>query len=153
LTIGEVAKSSGVTAKTIRYYEQIGVLPAPRRGVSGYRLYDGPAVERLTFIRRARSLGVSLRQLKTLIGALDGQPRPALRPRLRAMIGEQLGTVKSRMAELDVLRQELEHVLKRMSDWKTGPDGRGCRCLDPARPRPTRSRRAGRRSGDAGPKR
>ena len=42
LTIGRVAKTSGVAAKTIRYYEQIGVLPAPSRGVSGYRLYDEP---------------------------------------------------------------------------------------------------------------
>ena len=56
LTIGQVAKTSGVAAKTIRYYEQIGVLPAPRRGTSGYRLYDEPGVERLRFIYRARSL-------------------------------------------------------------------------------------------------
>ena len=60
LTIGQVAKTSGVAAKTIRYYEQIGVLPAPSRGVSGYRLYDEPAVERLRFIHRARSLGLPL---------------------------------------------------------------------------------------------
>jgi DNA-binding transcriptional MerR regulator len=47
LTIGQVAQSSGVAAKTIRYYEQIGVLPAPSRAASGYRLYDQSGVERL----------------------------------------------------------------------------------------------------------
>ena len=67
LTIGQVAKTSGVAAKTIRYYEQIGVLPAPSRGASGYRLYDQTGVERLRFIRRARSLGLPLQQLKTLM--------------------------------------------------------------------------------------
>ena len=60
LTIGQVAKTSGVAAKTIRYYEQIGVLPTPSRAASGYRLYDQPGVERLRFIRRARSLGLLL---------------------------------------------------------------------------------------------
>jgi MerR family gold-responsive transcriptional activator of gol and ges genes len=50
LSIGQVAKASGVAAKTIRYYEQIGVLPAPSRATSGYRLYDQPGVERLRFI-------------------------------------------------------------------------------------------------------
>jgi len=56
LTIGQVAKTSGVAAKTIRYYEQIGVLPSPSRAASGYRFYDQPGVERLRFIRRARFL-------------------------------------------------------------------------------------------------
>jgi len=72
LTIGQVAKTSGVAPKTIRYYEQIGVLPAPSRAASGYRLYDQPGVERLRFIRRARSLGLPLQQLKTLMGTLNG---------------------------------------------------------------------------------
>jgi DNA-binding transcriptional MerR regulator len=153
LTVGELAKTSGVTAKTVRYYEEVGVLPAARRGASGYRLYDRSAVERLTFIRRARSLGLSLRQLKTLISTLDCQPRPALRPRLRALVGEQLSVVKNQMAELDVLRQELEHVLERMSAPRPGPDGRACRCLEPAHPRPIGPQRSGRRAGDPSPKR
>src|SRR6266498_2017614 len=54
LTIGQVAKATGVATKTIRYYEEIGVLPRPRRTPAGYRQYDPPSVERLRFIRRAR---------------------------------------------------------------------------------------------------
>ncbi len=99
LTIGEVAKTSGVAAKTIRYYEQIGVLPAPSRAASGYRLYDQPGVERLRFIRRARSLGLSLHQLKTLMGTFNAGPCPTLRPRLRALVRGQLDAVTNRMSE------------------------------------------------------
>ena len=90
LTIGQVAKTSGVGTKTIRYYEQIGVLPAPSRAASGYRLYDPPGVERLRFIRRARALGLPLQQLKTLTGMLDRCPRPEFRPRLRVLVRAQL---------------------------------------------------------------
>ena len=79
LTIGQVARTSGVAAKTIRYYEQIGVLPAPSRAASSYRLYDQRGVERLRFVRRARSLGLPLRQLRTLVCTVDGGLEPARR--------------------------------------------------------------------------
>src|SRR5881397_2205731 len=95
LTIGEVAKTSGMAAKTIRYYEEIGVLPTPRRTASGYRLYDKPGVERLRFIRRARALGLPLQQLKRLMSTLNGGAHPALRPRLRALVRAQLDAVKN----------------------------------------------------------
>src|SRR6266478_6435714 len=108
LTIGQVAKTSGVAAKTIRYYEQIGVLPVPSRATSGYRLYDQPGVERLRFIRRARALGLPLQQLKTLMSTLNGGPLPVLRPRLLARVGEQLDAVKHQIAALELLRLQLE---------------------------------------------
>src|SRR6266850_3628720 len=112
LTIGQVAKTSGVAAKTIRYYEQIGVLPAPSRTASGYRLYDQPGVERLRFIRRARSLGLPLQRLRTLTSTLNGAPRAELRPRLLALVHEQLVAVQHRIAELESLRQQLEALMR-----------------------------------------
>ena len=130
LTIGRVAKASGVAAKTIRYYEQIGVLPAPSRGTSGYRLYDEPSVERLRFIHRARSLGLPLRQLKTLMAALNGGARPAFRPRLRALVRGQLDAVKNRIAELELLRQQLEQVFERMQRPARRRTGGACQCLE-----------------------
>jgi MerR family copper efflux transcriptional regulator len=130
LTIGQVAKTSGVAAKTIRYYEQIGVLPVPSRAASGYRLYDQPGVERLRFIRRARSLGLSLHQLKTLMGTLNGGPRPALRPQLRALVRGQLDTVKTQIAELELLRQQLERILQRMQISVQRHHGGVCQCLE-----------------------
>src|SRR5438128_383069 len=94
LTIGAVARTTGVAAKTIRYYEQIGVLPVPSRTTSGYRQYDQPGVEQLRFIRRARSLGLPLQRLKTLTSAVNGAQRPGLRPRLLALVQEQLSAVR-----------------------------------------------------------
>jgi DNA-binding transcriptional MerR regulator len=133
LTIGQVAETSGVAAKTIRYYEQIGVLPAPGRTVSGYRLYDRPGVERLRFIRRARALGLPLRQLKTLMGTLDGGPGPALRPRLRALVQGQLDAVTSQIAELRLLRQQLEHILLGLRSSPHRRAGGVCQCLETKR--------------------
>ena len=66
LTVGQLARASGVPAKTIRYYEQVGVLPAARRSASGYRQYIRNDVDRLVFVRRARILGLPLAQLKAL---------------------------------------------------------------------------------------
>jgi len=130
LSIGQVAKASGVAAKTIRYYEQIGVLPVPSRATSGYRLYDQSGVERLRFIRRARSLGLPLQQLRTLMSTLNGGPRPTLRPRLRALVRGQLDAVKNRIAELELLRQQLEQVFQRIGTAAPRSAGGACQCLD-----------------------
>jgi DNA-binding transcriptional MerR regulator len=89
LTVGQLARATGVPAKTIRYYEQVGVLPVPRRSDAGYR-HD---VHRLLFIRRARALGLSLANLKTLTAELDSGECLTMRPRLRALVTEQLRTV------------------------------------------------------------
>ena len=147
LTIGQVAKATGVAAKTIRYYEQIGILPAPSRTRSGYRQYDAPGVERLRFIRRARSLGLPLRRLKTLTSTLDGAPRPPLRPRLLALVRGQLFAVQHQIAELDLLRQQLEQVSHRMRTSVRGCHTGPCRCLDTENGTARRPRRPARPHG------
>ncbi len=70
LTVGQLARATSVPAKTIRYYEQVGVLPVPRRSAAGYRQYSRHDVHRLLFIRRARALGLPL--------PLRGQRAPSL---------------------------------------------------------------------------
>ena len=132
LTIGQVAKTTGVAAKTIRYYEQIGVLPTPSRTRSGYREYDQSGVERLRFISRARSLGLPLQRLRTLTSMLNGAQRPPLRPRLLALVQEQLATVQHQIDELELLRQQLEQVSHRMLTSARGPHTGTCRCLETA---------------------
>lgn len=151
LTIGQVAKASGVAAKTIRYYEQIGVLPAPSRAASGYRLYDQPGVDRLRFIRRARSLGLPLRQLKTLMTTLNSGPPHALRPRLRALVGGQLDAVKKEIAELELLRQQLEEVFHRMQTRASRRAAGACQCLETGNAPVRRRRREARPSGASEP--
>ena len=129
LTIGQVAKTSGVAAKTIRYYEEIGVLPVASRAPSGYRQYGQSDVERLRFISRARSLGLPLERLRMLTTALNGGPTSTFRPRLLMLVHEQLAAVKRQIAELELLRQQLERVSHRMRRMNR-PKGGGCRCLD-----------------------
>jgi MerR family transcriptional regulator, copper efflux regulator len=131
LTIGQLAKASGMAAKTIRYYEEVGVLRPPNRSQAGYRQYDHRAVERLLFVRRARGLGLSLQHLKTLTASLDG-PRPTLRPRLRVLVRAHLSAVQQQIAELHLLQQQLEQVLHRLLTSSPGSHAAGCRCFDGA---------------------
>jgi DNA-binding transcriptional MerR regulator len=112
LTIGQLAKTSGVGPRTIRYYEQVGVLPPAKRTPAGYRQYEQGSVERLRFVRRARALGLPLRHLERLCASLDGGPRRALRPRL-------LGFVK----------EQLEQAVHRLLTSPGPGAGGGCRCL------------------------
>lgn len=128
LTIGQLSRTTGVPPKTIRYYEQVGVLPAADRTRAGYRAYGPRGVERLRFVRRARALGLSLAGIKTLVAAVDGDA--AMRPRLRELVRVQLGTVEHRITELRALARELEGVLRRL-DTRSRPRRRGpCRCLE-----------------------
>jgi DNA-binding transcriptional MerR regulator len=142
VTIGHVAKVTGVAAKTIRYYEEIGVLPAPNRAASGYRQYDEPGVQRVRFIQRARTLGLPLRNLKMLTAMLNGGPRPALRPRLLALVREQLSAVRDQIAGLQLLQGELEQVLRRPLAPAHERRANGCRCLEVERARSGPQRRS-----------
>src|SRR4029453_7450217 len=130
LTIGQVAKTSGVAGKTIRYYEQIGVLPAPRRAASGYRLYDQPGVERLRVVRPARALGRPPPQPQEPLGTLNRSAHPPLRPRLRALVRAQHHAVTNQIAELEGLRQQLEQILERMRTSAYRPHAGACQCLE-----------------------
>jgi DNA-binding transcriptional MerR regulator len=130
LTIGQVAKSTGVAARTIRFYEAAGVLAAPRRTVAGYRQYSTDEVQQLLFIRRARALGLSLRDLKPLLAALDGGVPGPVRPRVRKLVRAHLSAVQAQIRELGHLERQLAQVLRRMQT-RSGPRAGGrCRCLD-----------------------
>jgi len=130
LTIGRLAKTTGVATKTIRYYEQVGVLPPASRTAAGYRQYTEEAVQRLLFIRRARALGLPLHHLKGLTTALDGGPRPALRPRLLELVRAHLGTVQRRIGELAMLQRQLEQIVRGLETPPRGNPAGRCRCLE-----------------------
>src|SRR5437016_7553407 len=114
LTVSQLARATGDLAKTIRYYEQVGVLPVPRRSAAGYWQYSRHDVHRLLFIRRARSLGLSLANLKVLTAELDSGECLTMRPRLQALVTEQLRTVQQQIAELQILERQLAQVLHRL---------------------------------------
>lgn len=130
VTIGQLAKTTGLAAKTIRYYEQVGVLPLPSRTPSGYRRYTDEGIQRTRLVRRARVLGLSLDHLRGLSAALDDGRRGLLRPRLLELIRDHRRAVRRQIDELTLLQRELERVLRRL--MKSAPPGPGerCHCLE-----------------------
>ncbi len=130
LTIGRVAQVTGVPAKTIRYYEQVGVLPPPSRTAAGYRQYTERCLHRLVFVRRARALGLSVQNLKALVAALDGGRRARVRPRLLALVREHLSVVQRQIADLQDLQAQLEQVRQRLLTRPRTDHTGGCLCLE-----------------------
>lgn len=113
LHIGEVAHLLGVTPKAIRHYQKIGLLQEPERSASGYRLYGAPELLRLHHIRRLQSLGLSLKQIKTILGEPEHQR--SLRTVLQALDQELTTRIQALEEQRRQLRTllddpELEHV-------------------------------------------
>lgn len=109
LTIGRLAEATGVKVPTIRYYEQIGLLPTPERTSGNQRLYGPQARERLAFVRHARDLGFPLDAIRELLSLSDspGQSCAAADDIAR----RQLGAVRARIARLRALEAELERMV------------------------------------------
>ena len=125
LRIGEVARRSGVSVQAIRFYEREGLLPEPARRPSGYREYTGDAVRRLRFIRRAKDLGFSLREIRELL-ALRVEPG-ATCGTVQARVREKVARVEAKIAELERIRDALEALAEACSG--TGPTS-SCPILD-----------------------
>jgi MerR family transcriptional regulator, copper efflux regulator len=111
MKIGELAANSGVTTKTIRFWEEAGVLPSPARTSSGYRDYEPAIVERLTFVRHAQSAGLSLDQIRRVLGIGDSGDRPC--EHVTQLITERLAEVEARIADLRATRSHLRVLARR----------------------------------------
>ncbi|MDQ6637145.1 MAG: heavy metal-responsive transcriptional regulator [Candidatus Dormibacteraeota bacterium] len=112
MRIGELASRTGLKTSALRFYEDAGLLPAPVRSPSGYRAYGPEAVGRVAFIKRARALGLSLDQIQD---PLAHRATPAAdRDRLRHTVAHRLAETDGQIAELTMLRQELEGLYVRM---------------------------------------
>jgi DNA-binding transcriptional MerR regulator len=109
--IGEVAKRTGLKVPTIRYYEQIGLLPPLPRSEGNRRCYRDSDVRRLVFVRHARELGFEVEAIRTLL-TLQDQPENSC-GQIDALVGEHLEAIDSRIQRLVALRQELQHILAR----------------------------------------
>ena len=105
LSIGFVARQTGCTVPTIRYYEEIGLLPSVARSETGHRHYGEAAVRRLTFIRRCRDFGFSIEQVRELVGLVDHPDRPCVEA--RDIASAQLVKVRDKLAELQSLEASL----------------------------------------------
>ncbi len=109
LTIGDLAKGTGTKVETVRYYERIGLLPAPARTAGNYRAYRNEHLNRLSFIRRARDLGFSLIQIRGLLSLSDQRSRSC--EAVDTIAREHLAEVDRKIADLDALRRELDSVI------------------------------------------
>ncbi len=110
IPIGALARETGAKIPTIRYYESIGLLPAPPRSAGNRRLYDSSAANRLLFIRHARELGFEVDAIRELL-ALAEEPHRSC-SKVDALAREQLEAVTSRIERLTALKSELESMIR-----------------------------------------
>lgn len=124
MNISQAARLSGLSAKTIRHYEDIGLLPAPARSPAGYRQYNQHSVEQLSFIHHARVLGFSIAQVSSLL-ALKENPQRASRE-VKALVQEQLLQLETRLQELQKMQALLQDMISRCA----GDDDPHCVILE-----------------------
>ena len=110
MNIGEAAKISGVSAKLIRHYEEIGIVPKPARSESGYRKYSEADIHTLSFVRKARSLGFSMKEIKKLVGLWRNKSRAS--SEVKAMALQHIKEMETKISELQDMVATLKHLSK-----------------------------------------
>lgn len=124
LTIGALAKATGLTTPTIRYYEEIGLLPAPRRTEGGQRHYHASDVERLTFIKQCRDFGFSIERVRMLLDLSVSRDRDC--SETRDIAKEHLEEVQAKLRDLRALELRLKGFVRRCEDACAGGPGVEC---------------------------
>jgi DNA-binding transcriptional MerR regulator len=130
LSISEVGRETGLSARTLRYYEELGLLPGVRRRAGGRRVYGRDELERLRFIQRLKTLGLSLAEVKELnaVYAIAGSTQAMLH-HLDGLLARHLGDLEGRIAELGDLRDDISRYRERVRSRARAPrdEGRGRR--------------------------
>ena len=140
LRISELGKRAGVSTKTIRFYEAIGVLPLPARGTNGYRTYSADAVDVLHFVKQAQGLGLTLAEIKEIIAIRRGGRPPC--QHVYKLLQEKVVALDRKLRDLIALRDRLQESL---AAWRRQPAGKAAVCHhieSPARPRQRRAQGA-----------
>ncbi len=112
--IGQLARAAGFTEKTLRFYDEIGLLRPSSRSTSGYRLYDEQAIERLRFVRKAQGLGLSLDDMRTILEIGDEGGVPC--GHVVSVVDRELERIDGQMRRLRSLRRDLVMLRERLSD-------------------------------------
>ena len=131
MTIGEVAERSGCHPETVRYYERIGLLPAPPRTAGGYRDYRPADADRLRFISRGRELGFSLEEIRSLLGLAEDDGLSC--QDVDRLARGHLLDIRNRLNDLQRMASELERVIGSCSGGERGQ----CAILDTLRHPPS----------------
>jgi len=117
LKIGQIAEQSGLSVKTIRYYEEIGLLaPNVKRSQSGYRLFEPEVLNRLAFVKRAQSLGLSLAEIARILNVHDEGHLPC--GEVKHFLQAKLDSIEAQIEALETLRDEVQGIL---SGWQDQP--------------------------------
>lgn len=106
--IGELAERSGVAARTVRFYEDHGLLAPPGRTESGYREYDYETVDRLVFVKSAKSLGLTLDEIGSVLRSADTGEQPC--QRVQAIVTDKSRSLDTQIAQLQALRGRLSRL-------------------------------------------
>ena len=124
MNISEAARRSGLRAKTIRYYEEIGLIGEPARRPNGYRDYDQGALEELQFLSRARQVGFDLEECRQLLDLQRDEGRQSRHA--RELVLEKSAQLQQRIDQLQAMQQ----VLETLADRCHGDEGPDCAILD-----------------------
>ena len=108
MNIGQAAAASQVSPKMIRHYEDIGLVQRPKRTTSNYRTYSDNDVHVLRFVRAARDLGFSLKQIGELLSIWRDRRRPSRK--VKALVAQHIGELERRIAEMQAMKAALEHL-------------------------------------------
>ena len=123
-TIGRLSKETGCNIETIRYYERKGILPAPPRSGGGHRLYNRELLKRLTFVRRSRELGFTLKQVRELLKLVDGGEYTC--EEVEKIARGHLRAIQRKVSDL----KKLEGALKEMVSHCADGGGPECPVID-----------------------
>lgn len=123
MNIGEIAEASGLPPKTIRYYEDIGLI-RPARTANGYRIFAERDRHKLAFLARARSLGFTIEECRTLLALYEDRDRASAE--VKRIAGEHLVRIERKIAELEGMRMALSHLV----DHCRGDQRPDCPILD-----------------------
>lgn len=122
--ISDAAKRSGVSAKMIRHYEDIGLMPKVGRTMAGYRIYNDADIHILRFIRRSRDLGFTIKEIETLLGLWNNRRRASSDVKKLAL--KHIADLDARIAEMQGMRQ----ALQKLANYCHGDDRPDCPILD-----------------------
>lgn len=132
LKIAEVARRSGFNPSTLRYYEDVGLVPPVERTAAGYRLYDEGSLARLAFISRAKQLGCSLEEITDLVTAWKGERCAPVQQRLQELVAAKIAAARGRIAELQAFSEQLQQAAVALQvHTPDGPCDDACGCATP----------------------